>query len=140
MIVTSLLIYSWIFVNTVDPQYFSQNRDFWLNQLKSPSADLRINALQKLEGIHDVQTVPLIAEILKDEKSEVRYRAIRTMSKIPTAEGLELLKSRLNEESDPYLKSEIKRSMRAIEDALALAAEKAGESAGTKMETPAKKK
>ena len=110
---------------TISPELRSQNKDFWVNQLKSLSVDLRINALQKLKELRYPDTVNPISRSLQDQSSEVRFHAVRALTNIATKDAKSQLKSQLNVESDPYLKSEIRRGIRAVDAVLKKQAEEA---------------
>lgn len=110
-----LLASTLILTNNIDT---TQNEAFWIEKLQASSLDLKINAIQKLAEIRESQSFRAIARVLSDQNSEVRYYAIRALSKFPTQESLNLLQTHLSSEPDPYLKSESKRSIRSIQEIL----------------------
>ncbi|MDB5038517.1 MAG: hypothetical protein JWQ35_2045 [Bacteriovoracaceae bacterium] len=120
------------------PELLSQNYPLWVEQLKSSSPDLRINALQKLSELRQAETLSKMARLLSDSDSDVRFTAIRLIGRIQTEESANYLKANLEKEKDPYLASEIKRDIRSIEDTMK-AAEKEKEKAAALAEEKAKK-
>jgi HEAT repeat protein len=116
----------------ISPELLSQNKNFWMEQLSNPSVDIRINALQKLGELRFPDTIEAMTRSLKDPNSEVRFHAIRSLAKIPLEEARFQLQLRFHEESDPYLKSEIRRSMSAIDEVLKKQAEEAAKEAEKK--------
>jgi len=117
-----------LFVVTVGvpPQeVLQQNRDFLLHQLENSSPDLRINALNKLSELRQPQaTIKPIAKLLDDPNMEVRFSAMRAITKMPNDEGLAILKEKVGKEGDPYLASELRRSIKSIEETLKASADK----------------
>jgi HEAT repeat protein len=106
------------------PELLSQNKDFWIHQLRADSPDLRINALQKLAELRQPDIVPQLSDVVRDDSTEVRFQAIRAITKIPTEEGRKILQNQLSEEKDPYLLSEIRRSIQSVDENLKLASDK----------------
>ena len=120
------------------PELLSQNYSLWVEQLRSNAPDLRINALQKLSELRKPETVSKMAELLGDVDNEVRFTAIRLVGRVQTEESANFLKGALEKERDPYLVSELKRNIKAIEDSFK-AAELEKEKAAAKAEEKAKK-
>jgi HEAT repeat protein len=103
----------------------SQNSELWARQLKSDSVDLRVQALKKLAELRQPATLPKIADALSDLSPEVRFQAMRAMTRMPNADSLNSLQLHLNQETDPYLISELRRSVKSVEDSIKQAQEKA---------------
>jgi HEAT repeat protein len=120
------------------PELLSQNYELWVEQLKNPSPDIRITSLNKLSEIRKPETLAKMAECLGDSMPEVRFTTIKLFGRIQTEESAKFLKTALENEKDPYLVSELKRNIRAIEDGLK-AAEKEKEKAAEKAEEKAKR-
>lgn len=140
-IVNSLLIQLWLTL-VPSPELLSQNYALWVEQLASPSPDIRINALIKLSELRKPETLSKMSELLVDPDSEVRFTAIKYIGKIQTEESASLLKASLEKEKDPYLISETKRNISGIEYTLKAAAaekEKADAKAAEKAAKPSKK-
>jgi len=120
-----------IVVVSVPPiELLSQNHDFLIRQLKSESSDLKINSLDRLGELKNPLSIPSIAENLQDPDPEVRYHAIRALSKSPLPEALAALQDRVPQgqpakESDPYLAAEIRRGVKSTEDLIKANAEAA---------------
>jgi len=104
----------------VSPDLTNQNKDYWMSQLRNPSQQLRINALQKLSELKFVDSISAMAERLRDEDPQVRFAAIRALALIPRPESLAALNAALPEEQDSYLKSEMKRGKKSLEEILKL--------------------
>jgi len=100
---------------SLSPHLLEQNRDFWHYQLESSSIDLRISALQKLGELRFIESLPYIIRSLSDSNSEVRFYAIKAMAKLPSEESKIELQTKFQVEKDPYLKSEIRRSIRVMD-------------------------
>jgi len=110
----------------VPEESIKQNLDFWGRQLKSESTDLKINALYKLWDIRSPESLSYLTEALKNSDPEVRNLVIRTLSRVKDPSTIEVLHQQQKIETNPYLKSEIKRSIKAVEELLA-SSEKAKE-------------
>jgi len=100
------------------PEASLQNSEFLVQQLKNDSSDLRINALEKLGELKYAETIPAIADRASDPVPEVRFAAIRALAKFANQPALDALNSSFSSETDSYLKSEIRRSKKSIEDIL----------------------
>lgn len=120
------------------PELLSQNYDLWVEQLKNPSPDIRINSLIKLSELRKPETLSKMGELLADSDSDVRFTAIKYIGKIQTEESQNLLKASLEKEKDPYLISETKRNISAIDYTLKTAAAEK-EKAAAKAEEKATK-
>ncbi len=107
-----------LFLAIPDPQLLEQNKNFWESHLQSPSVDMRKNALLKLRDLRLPDSLLKIQPLLNDPQAEIRYEVIRSISKINSPETVEMLKTALEREKDPYLLSELRRGIRSIEDAL----------------------
>ncbi len=105
-----------LILGALAPELTSQNYNLWVEQLKSPSPDLRINALLKISELKQPDSIAKMSELLTDSNSEVRFMAIRMVGKTQNPDALNFLKERLDSEKDPYLLSEIKRNIKGIED------------------------
>jgi HEAT repeat protein len=103
---------------SVSPDLTTQNKDYWIGQLSSSSAQLRINALQTLSELKYPDTISAIAERLKDDDSQVRFAAIRALSMIAHPDSLASISNALDQEQDSYLKSEMRRGKKSLEDLL----------------------
>lgn len=103
----------------------SQNAELWTRQLRSDSVDLRIQALKKLAELRQPSTLSKIADSLSDLSPEVRFQAMRALTRMPNSESLSALQSHLTQETDPYLLSELRRSAKSVEDSMKGAQEKA---------------
>lgn len=122
----SLGIFFGIYLLAVPPaEALTQNADLWVRQLRSDLVDLRILALKKLAEIREPSTQRSIVDALDDPSAEVRYQAMRALTRMPNAETLAGLQSHANSETDPYLVSELRRSIQSIEDSMKAAQEKA---------------
>lgn len=106
------------------PEALNQNSELWTRHLKSESVDLRIQAVKKLAELRQISTLPKIAEALSDLSPEVRFQAMRALTRMPNSDSLASLQSRMNQETDPYLASELRRSIKSVEDSIKLAQEK----------------
>lgn len=125
--------------STIPAEALVQNKDFLVRQLQNSSSDLRINAAQKLGELRYPDTLSAIAELAKDPVPEVRFNAIQSLSKFSNQEALEVLATSFSSEADPYLKSEIRRAKKYIEDILKADAERT-EKAAAKAASKAKSK
>lgn len=121
------LIFSFLVQDLPPETLYSQNRDFWIEQLKNPSVDVRITAVDKLGELKLPETIEALSGALRDENADVRFHTLRSLTKIPSEAGLLALNAYVNDENDPYLKSEARRSIRLISDTLKAAEEKAKE-------------
>ncbi|MBN8554117.1 MAG: HEAT repeat domain-containing protein [Deltaproteobacteria bacterium] len=136
MIILSLCFH--LLLNALPPpELLSQNKDFWISQLRSDSVDLKINALQKLGELRQADIPAKLSDVVRDSSGEVRFQALRTLAKIPNADSLKVLQDQLGEEKDPYLLSEVRRSIQSVEENLKLAAQKLEEKEA-KKNNPAK--
>ena len=106
------------FVSLLDPSLLSQNREFWTAHLKNSSPDIRITSVQKLMELSASSTISAIGELLKDPEAEVRYYAAQALGNLFMPESLLILQSAIQKETDPYLRSEMKRSVKKIDVAL----------------------
>ena len=122
---THILMFSLLVA--LSPELLQQNKDFWIEQLRNSSVDIRISALQKLGELRNPTSIAQIAKTLQDSNSEVRFHAIRALAKIPNDETRFELQSHLHLEEDPYLKSETRRSIKAVDEILQKLAEKEAE-------------
>lgn len=98
------------------PEQLDQNKSLLEQQLQSSSPDLRINAIQKLRDLRFSDSLPKFLPLLDDVDSLVRFETIRAISKIQTQEAITALQEAQKKEKDPYLLSEMRRSIRSIED------------------------
>ncbi len=103
---------------SVSPDLTSQNKSYWMGQLSNSSAQLRINALQTLSELKYPDTISSIAERLRDEDPQVRFAAIRALSMIAHPDSLSAISGALEQEQDSYLKSEMRRGKKSLEDLL----------------------
>src|SRR4051812_36397685 len=103
MLIESLFISlgSVFIVTAPNPELLNQNLDFFVHQLKSDSPDLKINALDKLGDLKNPAAIPAMAEALQDANPEVRYHAIRGLSKSPMPEALAALQDRVPQGQAP---------------------------------------
>jgi len=113
----------WIFnltlqLTNLNPEYSVQNRDFWISELRNSSSDLRITAAQKLGELRYSEAIAPIANLSQDPVPEVRFAAIRALSRYLSQEALDALNTSFAAEADPYLKAEVRRSKKSIEDFL----------------------
>lgn len=111
-------IFLFISIQAVPPEAIMQNKDFLVRQLQNASSDLRINAVQKLGELRYPDTLSSLGDLAKDPVPEVRFAAIQGIAKFSNQEALDVLNSKFSNEADPYLKSEIRRSIKSIEDFL----------------------
>lgn len=95
-----------------------QNKEYWVKQLTNSSFQIRINAIQTLAQLKYTDTIAPLAERLKDEEPQVRYAAIRGLSGIPHRDSLAAIDQALGQEQDSYLKSEMRRAKKSLEDLL----------------------
>ena len=130
----AILLLSLSLISALPPEVFQQNQGLLIEQLQNPSPDVRINALRKLAELRQPETLPKVIPSLEDPNSEVRFYAIRTLAKMPTEDSLNALKARIGKDGDPYLESELKRSIRGVEDSLKTAAAKLDKDAQKKDE------
>lgn len=91
-----------------------QNLEFWTNQLQSESPDLQINAIQKVAELKEASTIPMLLAAARDDNPEVRFHAAKALSRIPDRASLEGLEALVATEKDPYVKSEIRRSVKSL--------------------------
>lgn len=113
-----LVALSLALLQTPAPELLNQNYPLWVEQLKSKSADLRINALYRISELKEPDSLAKMSELMSDENSEVRFNAIRLVGKNQNEEALNFLKAALEKEKDPYLVSELKRNIASTEDYL----------------------
>lgn len=131
---------SFLGLTLYSPEAVVQNRDFLVDQLRNSSSDLRVNALQKLAELKYPETIPNIAALSRDPSADVRFAAIQALAKISTQAALDALNSSFSNETDSYLKSEIRRSKKGIEDLLKAETERAEKEAAKPAKSPSKKK
>ncbi len=93
-----------------------QNRDFWIEQLKNSEMQIRINAAEKLGELKYPEAIEPLGTLSQDQVPEVRFAAIQALARISNQQSLDILNQKFNAESDPYLKSEVRRSIKSIED------------------------
>lgn len=122
---------------SVSPEHTVQNRDFLVNQLRNEMSDLRISAAEKLGELKYPEALAALSELAKDPVPAVRFAGIRALSRYLNQEALDALNSAYGAESDPYLKAEVRRSKKSIEDFMKAEAEKAEKE---KLAPPSKKK
>lgn len=118
--ISSFLIPSFLSLSLLGlaPEAQIQNRDFLVGQLQSSLVELKINALQKLAELRYSDTVASISPLLQDSNGDVRFNAILALTRINNEEALAAVTQALNSEKDPYLKSELRRSRKSIEDSM----------------------
>lgn len=134
-----IMIFAFL-LGTISPEDTAQNLDFWEEQLRSESPDLRLNAVLRLDGIGSPKSVEALSKALDDPNETVRFAVIQTLAKIPTELGLQNLNAHLARERDPYLTSETKRSIQSITEFLKAAAEKEKAAQESKTTRRSKKK
>lgn len=123
-----IILMMWIAIHMPSPELLSQNQSYWIKQLQNPSPDLRMNALAVLGELKDPDTVDRIASTLSDREPRVRFYAIQALAKIVSDSSARALTARIDAESDPYLKSELRRASKSVDDLLKAQASKAAES------------
>lgn len=99
-------------------EYRDQNLELWQFHSQESSVEMRFNALHKLTELRDPRALPFIIDRLEDEVPEIRHHAARSLTRFPKLESLDALQRRLNEEPDPYIQSEIRRSIQLLEELL----------------------
>lgn len=113
------IIYS--FILTLSLQNFpdrAQNVDFWVKNLSSSSLDVRIISLQKLAEIRNDSSLPAIAQSLQAPNPELRFYAAKSLSKFLNEAALQILSDHLATEKDVYVKAEVNRSIRKIQEVI----------------------
>lgn len=82
---------------------------------RSDRADLRINAAQQLAEMPPTQALELLKGLLADSDAEVRYHAMRSLARFSIEDAALVAQERLPAEKDPYLTSELKRTIESIQ-------------------------
>jgi HEAT repeat protein len=112
------ILSSLILTSEIPPAAFEQNLELWTSQLRNPSVDIRINAIQRLAELKSIQSVPSLGQLASDSSSEVRFHAVQALAKIPHADSLAVLKTQFSKESDPYVRGEVRRATSSLEKML----------------------
>lgn len=103
----------------------NQNLEFWSRNLRNPSLDIRINAIQKIQELKSSESAAALTESLSSPDAEVRAAAARALGKLPYDNALVALESKVGQETDSYVKAEINRSIRGLKQVFQKQEEKA---------------
>lgn len=103
-------------LSTPIDEYRNQNYDFWIQQLRSSSVDIRTNAMQKLVEMKDERAVREIKRFFESEEPILRYQAAVSLGRIYSEASLLALSNHVNEEDDVYIRSEMERSINRLKE------------------------